>query len=208
MWSFDGSGFPSAGDGSQCLSPTPSYNSFFGTEGRSLSLVSNRLAKHRTSRLLPCSAWSGARGNTPHRRLKLRGSAMPNLGDLPAAFGVTRHSWARGLLTHQCHHEGRTGDLRPHPTANIATSRRGESSWRSQLERTGRCIPSMSMVRHRSFGCCATCSVWPVRSLDAALCGVHIDGVATRSCVTPIDSIGTSEITTIEAIGATVVGLH
>lgn len=43
----------------------------------------------------------------------------------------------------------------------------------------------------------------------AALCGactVHIDGVATRSCVTPIDSIGTSEVTTIEAIGATEVG--
>lgn len=39
-----------------------------------------------------------------------------------------------------------------------------------------------------------------------ALCGactVHIDGNATRSCVTPIESIGTSEITTIEAIGAT-----
>jgi isoquinoline 1-oxidoreductase subunit alpha len=30
--------------------------------------------------------------------------------------------------------------------------------------------------------------------------------VATRSCVTPIDSVGTSEITTIEAIGTTVVG--
>jgi isoquinoline 1-oxidoreductase subunit alpha len=42
-----------------------------------------------------------------------------------------------------------------------------------------------------------------------ALCGactVHIDGVATRSCITPIDGIGTSEITTIEAIGATAVG--
>ena len=42
-----------------------------------------------------------------------------------------------------------------------------------------------------------------------ALCGactVHIDGVATRSCVTAIDSIGTSKITTIEAIGATPVG--
>ena len=36
-----------------------------------------------------------------------------------------------------------------------------------------------------------------------ALCGactVHIDGVATRSCITTIDSVGTSEITTIEAI--------
>ena len=42
-----------------------------------------------------------------------------------------------------------------------------------------------------------------------ALCGactVHVDGAATRSCITPIDSIGTSEITTIEAIGATAAG--
>ena len=42
-----------------------------------------------------------------------------------------------------------------------------------------------------------------------ALCGactVHIDGVATRSCITSIDSVGTSEITTIEAIGATAAG--
>ena len=35
---------------------------------------------------------------------------------------------------------------------------------------------------------------------------MHVDGVATRSCVTPVDSIGSSEITTIEAIGATVAG--
>jgi isoquinoline 1-oxidoreductase subunit alpha len=42
-----------------------------------------------------------------------------------------------------------------------------------------------------------------------ALCGactVHIDGVAARCCITPIDSIGTSAITTIEAIGATPAG--
>ena len=42
-----------------------------------------------------------------------------------------------------------------------------------------------------------------------ALCGactVHIDGVAARSCVAPIDGVGTAEITTIEAIGATPVG--
>jgi len=39
-----------------------------------------------------------------------------------------------------------------------------------------------------------------------ALCGactVHIDGTATRSCITTIDSIAESKITTIEAIGAT-----
>src|SRR3979411_3450723 len=42
-----------------------------------------------------------------------------------------------------------------------------------------------------------------------ALCGactVHIGGAATRSCITTIDSIGTSQITTIEAIGGTPAG--
>jgi isoquinoline 1-oxidoreductase alpha subunit len=42
-----------------------------------------------------------------------------------------------------------------------------------------------------------------------ALCGactVHVNGVPTRSCVTPMESVGTSEVTTIEAIGATPVG--
>jgi isoquinoline 1-oxidoreductase subunit alpha len=42
-----------------------------------------------------------------------------------------------------------------------------------------------------------------------ALCGactVHLDGVAVRSCITPVDSVGTSEITTIEAIGMTQAG--
>jgi isoquinoline 1-oxidoreductase subunit alpha len=37
-------------------------------------------------------------------------------------------------------------------------------------------------------------------------CTVHLDGVAIRSCITPIDSVGTSEITTIEAVGATPAG--
>jgi isoquinoline 1-oxidoreductase alpha subunit len=39
-----------------------------------------------------------------------------------------------------------------------------------------------------------------------ALCGaciVLIDDIATRSCITPIDSVGTAAITTIEAIGGT-----
>jgi isoquinoline 1-oxidoreductase alpha subunit len=35
---------------------------------------------------------------------------------------------------------------------------------------------------------------------------VQIDGAPTRSCVTPIDSVGASSITTIEAIGATPAG--
>jgi isoquinoline 1-oxidoreductase alpha subunit len=42
-----------------------------------------------------------------------------------------------------------------------------------------------------------------------ALCGactVHVDGAAVRSCINSIDSIGTSAITTIEAIGTTPTG--
>src|SRR5262245_64347113 len=42
-----------------------------------------------------------------------------------------------------------------------------------------------------------------------ALCGactVHVGGEPTRSCITPIDSIGSSEITTIEAVGTTAAG--
>ena len=43
----------------------------------------------------------------------------------------------------------------------------------------------------------------------AALCGactVHIDGAAVRSCITSVDSIGDSKVTTIEAIGKTPAG--
>jgi isoquinoline 1-oxidoreductase subunit alpha len=42
-----------------------------------------------------------------------------------------------------------------------------------------------------------------------ALCGactVLVDNTAIRSCVTPIDSVGTAAITTIEAIGNTPIG--
>jgi len=33
-------------------------------------------------------------------------------------------------------------------------------------------------------------------------CTVHLDGMAVRSCVTPVEGVGSSQITTIEAIGA------
>jgi isoquinoline 1-oxidoreductase alpha subunit len=32
-------------------------------------------------------------------------------------------------------------------------------------------------------------------------CTVHINGTATRSCITPISAVGSADITTIEAIG-------
>jgi isoquinoline 1-oxidoreductase alpha subunit len=44
-----------------------------------------------------------------------------------------------------------------------------------------------------------------------ALCGactVHVDGVATRSCITTIDSLVDAEVTTIEAIGNTPLGAN
>ena len=37
-------------------------------------------------------------------------------------------------------------------------------------------------------------------------CTVHLDGVAIRSCITPVESVGDSGIMTIEAIGATPAG--
>jgi isoquinoline 1-oxidoreductase alpha subunit len=61
--------------------------------------------------------------------------------------------------------------------------------------------------------------LWVVRDLldlkgtkfgcGAGLCGactVHLDGVPTRSCQTPISSVGSRPIVTIEAIGDTSVG--
>jgi isoquinoline 1-oxidoreductase alpha subunit len=37
-------------------------------------------------------------------------------------------------------------------------------------------------------------------------CTVHVDGIAERSCATPIDSVNGKAVTTIEAIGNTAVG--
>jgi isoquinoline 1-oxidoreductase alpha subunit len=43
----------------------------------------------------------------------------------------------------------------------------------------------------------------------AGLCGactVHLDGVAIRSCVTPVSAVGAKAVTTIEGVGATAIG--
>jgi len=69
----------------------------------------------------------------------------------------------------------------------------------------------MSTVIRRCSGCYATYSGMTGTKFGCgmALCGactVHIDGTATRSCITTIDSIGDSKVTTIEAIGATPAG--
>ncbi len=37
-------------------------------------------------------------------------------------------------------------------------------------------------------------------------CTVHIDGRPIRSCIAPVQSIGTAAVTTIEAVGATKIG--
>jgi isoquinoline 1-oxidoreductase alpha subunit len=37
-------------------------------------------------------------------------------------------------------------------------------------------------------------------------CTVHINGQATRSCITPVSAVGSSKVTTIEGIGETSLG--
>jgi isoquinoline 1-oxidoreductase subunit alpha len=37
-------------------------------------------------------------------------------------------------------------------------------------------------------------------------CTVHINGTPTRSCITPISTVGTAQVTTIEGIGSTDTG--
>ena len=37
-------------------------------------------------------------------------------------------------------------------------------------------------------------------------CTVHIEGKATRSCITPVSAVGAASVTTIEGIGSTPVG--
>jgi isoquinoline 1-oxidoreductase alpha subunit len=48
-------------------------------------------------------------------------------------------------------------------------------------------------LRGTKFGCgVAQCGA----------CTVHLDGVATRSCQTPVSAVGTAEVTTIEGLSA------
>jgi isoquinoline 1-oxidoreductase subunit alpha len=37
-------------------------------------------------------------------------------------------------------------------------------------------------------------------------CTVHVNGAATRSCITPVESVGQASVTTIEGVGGTPVG--
>jgi len=93
--------------------------------------------------------------------------------------------------------------------AEICSSRRDSMAFTISINGTGHSIdvdgdtPLLWVLRDvlgmagTKFGC------------GAALCGactVRIDGVATRSCITPVDSIEKSAVTTIEAIGATASG--
>jgi isoquinoline 1-oxidoreductase subunit alpha len=52
-------------------------------------------------------------------------------------------------------------------------------------------------LKGTKFGC--------VRSFCGA-CTVHSDGVPIRSCVTPVSSVGSASITTIEGVAATALG--
>src|SRR5206468_5462034 len=94
---------------------------------------------------------------------------------------------------------------------SISTEGRGASAMAFTIEVNGRAYvvdvdgdtPLLWVLRDvlgmtgTKFGC------------GKALCGactVHLDGVATRSCVTPVESVGTKAVTTIEAIGRTPAG--
>jgi isoquinoline 1-oxidoreductase subunit alpha len=41
------------------------------------------------------------------------------------------------------------------------------------------------------------------RDRAVRVCPVHVDGAATQSCITPVDSVGKSAITRIEVVGNT-----
>ena len=69
-----------------------------------------------------------------------------------------------------------------------------------------RCPSMPATPRCRCTWRCATGCTGPAPSLAAAshacgACTVHVDGVAIRSCVTPISAVQGKTITTIEALG-------
>src|SRR6201987_3731854 len=102
---------------------------------------------------------------------------------------------------------------------NVAVAPGGAQSGRvSNQDRSVR-MPFQIMINGTSHSVDAdgdTRLLWVLRDVlgmtgtkfgcGVALCGactVHVDGTAVRSCITSIDSIGDSKITTIEAIGTT-----
>src|SRR6476646_8949889 len=102
------------------------------------------------------------------------------------------------------------GALRTPSRKRIKVIFQRRSPWHSRLRSTEIVIPSTSTEIPRCYGCCATCGMTGTKfGCGMALCGactVHINGEAVRSCITSIDSIGDSKITTIEAIGKTPAG--
>jgi isoquinoline 1-oxidoreductase subunit alpha len=121
----------------------------------------------------------------------------------PGLYAFRALNAERGELT--------CADMRRRIAPPIAVGRRGEDAMALTIRVNGNThsvdvdddTPLLWVLRDvlgmtgTKFGC------------GMALCGactVHVDGAPTRSCITPIDSVGTSEITTIEAIATTAAG--
>src|SRR5215471_18683124 len=90
----------------------------------------------------------------------------------------------------------------PSPPSTRPSDARGRRSSAFVRERHApigaRSRPALS----RSVGCLLSAAVTE-RQINGTPREVDVDGAATRTCITTVDSIGESAITTIEAIGQT-----